>query len=74
MNIPAVSMASADRMRSGVLDALATADSGAQGSGSGGGGAAAVKAPVAGRVRAPAWVLAPAAASAVGCTVRAPAS
>ena len=38
MNIPAVSMASADRMRSGVLDALATADSGAQGSGSGGGG------------------------------------
>ena len=37
MNIPAVSMASADRMRSGVLDALATADTGAQGSGTGGG-------------------------------------
>ena len=37
MNIPAVSMASADRMRSGVLDALAAADTGAQGSGSGGG-------------------------------------
>ena len=37
MNIPAVSMASADRLRSGVLDALATADSGAQGSGTGGG-------------------------------------
>ena len=37
MNIPAVSMAAADRMRSGVLDALATADSGAQGSGTGGG-------------------------------------
>lgn len=37
MNIPAVSMASADRMRSGVLDALATANSGAQGSGTGGG-------------------------------------
>ena len=37
MNIPAVSMASADRMRSGVLDALAAPDSGAQGSGTGGG-------------------------------------
>ena len=37
MNIPAVAMASADRMRSGVLDALAVADTGAQGSGSGGG-------------------------------------
>ena len=37
MNIPAVSMASADRTRSGVLDALAGADTGAQGSGTGGG-------------------------------------
>ncbi len=37
MNIPAVSMASADRTRSGVLDALASADTGAQGSGTGGG-------------------------------------
>ena len=37
MNIPAVSMASADRTRSGVLDALASANTGAQGSGTGGG-------------------------------------
>ncbi|MCY4598841.1 MAG: energy transducer TonB [Acidobacteria bacterium] len=37
MNIPAVSMASAERTRSGVLDALAGADTGAQGSGTGGG-------------------------------------
>lgn len=37
MNIPAVSMAAANRTRSGVLDALATADTGAQGSGRGGG-------------------------------------
>lgn len=37
MNIPAVGVAAADRMRSGVLDALAAANSGAQGSGTGGG-------------------------------------
>ena len=37
MNIPAVSMAAANRTRSGVLDALAAADTGAQGSGRGGG-------------------------------------
>lgn len=37
VNIPAVSMAASNQVRSGVLDALAAADTGAQGSGAGGG-------------------------------------
>lgn len=40
MNIPAVSMAASNRTRSGVLDALAAANTGAQGSGAGGGAGA----------------------------------